>query len=100
MQHGGMKPLGFPAPMGNFSLLSLIGLAGTLELVGGFLILIGFFRQSVAFILSGEMAFTYFIAHTHQSFWSVLNHGEGTVLYCFIFLYLALAGGDVRVWTD
>ena len=93
MEHGTMKLFGFPAPMGDIPLLSLMGLAGTLEVVGGFLILVGLFTQPVAFILSGEMAFAYFMAHAPQSFWPALNHGEPAVLYCFIFLYLAAAGG-------
>ena len=93
MEHGTMKLFGFPAPMGDIPLLSLMGLAGTLEVVGGFLILVGLFTQPVAFILSGEMAFAYFMAHAPQGFWPVLNHGEPAVLYCFIFLYLAVAGG-------
>ena len=93
MEHGTMKLFGFPAPMGDIPLLSLMGLAGTLEVVGGFLILVGLFTQPVAFILSGEMAFAYFMAHAPQGFWPVLNHGEPAVLYCFIFLYLAAAGG-------
>ena len=93
MEHGTMKLFGFPAPMGDIPLLSLMGLAGTLEMVGGFLILVGLFTQPVAFILSGEMAFAYFMAHVPQGFWPALNHGEPAVLYCFIFLYLAAAGG-------
>lgn len=93
MEHGGMKLFGFPAPMGDISLFSLIGLAGVLEVFGGFLILIGLFTRAVAFILSGEMAFAYFMAHAPQGFWPVLNHGEPAVLYCFIYLYLAAAGG-------
>jgi len=93
MEHGTMKLLGFPAPMGDIPLFSLMGLAGTLELVGGFLILIGLFTRPVAFFLSGEMAFAYFMAHAPNGFWPVLNHGEPAVLYCFIFLYLAAAGG-------
>jgi len=93
MEHGSMKLFSFPAPMEDISLLSLMGLAGILEVVGGFLILVGLFTQPVAFILSGEMAFAYFMAHAPQGFWPVLNHGEPAVLYCFIFLYLAVAGG-------
>ena len=93
MEHGSMKLLGYPAPMGDISLFSLMGLAGTLELVGGFLLLIGLFTRPVAFFLSGEMAFAYFMAHAPNGFWPVLNHGEPAVLYCFIFLYLTAAGG-------
>jgi putative oxidoreductase len=95
MEHGSMKLLGFPAPMGNIALFSLMGLAGALELGGGFLLLIGLFTRPVAFILSGEMAFAYFMAHAPGGFWPVLNHGEAAVLYCFVFLYLAAAGGGV-----
>lgn len=93
MEHGGMKLFGFPAPMGDIPLFSLIGLAGVLEVFGGFLILIGLFTRPVAFILSGEMAFAYFMAHEPGGFWPVLNHGEAAVLYCFIYLYFASAGG-------
>jgi len=93
MEHGGMKLFGFPAPMGDISLFSLLGLAGVLEAFGGFLILIGLFTRPVAFLLSGEMAFAYFMAHAPHGFWPVLNHGEPAVLYCFIYLYLAAAGG-------
>jgi putative oxidoreductase len=93
MEHGSMKLLGYPQPMGDIPLLSLMGVAGTLELVGGFMILIGIFTRPVAFILSGEMAFAYFMAHAPNGFWPVLNHGEPAVLYCFIFLYLTAAGG-------
>lgn len=93
MEHGTMKLFGFPAPMGNISLFSLLGLAGTLEVFVGFLILIGLFTRPAAFILSGEMAFAYFMAHAPGGFWPVLNHGEPAVLYCFIYLYLAAAGG-------
>lgn len=93
MEHGSMKLFGFPAPMGDISLFSLMGLAGALEVFGGLLILIGLFTRPVAFILSGEMAFAYFMAHAPQGFWPVLNHGEAAVFYCFMFLYLAAAGG-------
>jgi putative oxidoreductase len=94
MAHGAQKLLGFPAPMTNPpALFSLIGLAGTLELVGGALLLVGLFTRPVAFILSGEMAFAYFMAHAGQGFWPLLNRGELAALYCFVFLYLAAAGG-------
>jgi putative oxidoreductase len=93
MEHGTMKLFGFPAPMGDVALFSLMGLAGALEVFGGLLILIGLFTRPVAFLLSGEMAFAYFMAHAPQGFWPVLNHGEAAVFYCFMFLYLAAAGG-------
>lgn len=87
--HGGMKLLG------GVPLVSLTGLAMVLELVGSVLLILGLFVRPVAFILSGEMAFAYFIAHASASnFWLPLkNHGESAALFCFIFLYLAAAGG-------
>lgn len=94
MQHGAQKLLGFPAASNHtVELFSLIGLAGVLELVGGGLLLLGLFTRPVAFILSGEMAFAYFMAHAPHSFWPLLNHGEAAVFYCFCFLYLASKGG-------
>ena len=94
MQHGGMKLLGFPgAGDHKVELMSLMGFAGCLELIGGGLILIGLFTRPVAFILAGEMAFAYFMAHAPQGFWPLLNQGESAVLFCFVFLYLSAAGG-------
>ena len=96
LEHGTGKLLGFPpsdhaAP----TLFSLIGVQGVLELVGGFLILIGLFTRPVAFILAGDMAVAYFMAHAPQSFWPAINKGEPAILFCFIFLYLVFAGaGD------
>jgi putative oxidoreductase len=94
MQHGGQKLFGFPAPLpAPPALLSLIGVAGILEFFGGLLLLLGLFSRPVAFLLSGEMAVAYFMAHAPHGFWPLLNRGELAVLYCFIFLYLSLAGG-------
>jgi putative oxidoreductase len=95
MVHGAQKILGFPPlpperPMPE--LFTLGWTAGMLELVGGFFILIGLFTRPVAFLLSGEMAFAYWIAHAPQSIWPALNGGDAAILYCFIFLYLAVAG--------
>lgn len=96
MQHGGQKLFGFPAPQRyEFDLFTLSGVAGVLEIVGGFLILIGLFTRPVAFILSGQMAVAYFIAHAPQAFWPLLNNGELAALFSFIFLYLFVAGGGV-----
>jgi putative oxidoreductase len=94
MSHGMQKILGFPVPRASPTvLLSLSGIAGVMELVGGALLLIGLFTRPVAFLLSGEMAFAYFLAHAPQGFWPLLNHGELSALYSFVFLYLAIAGG-------
>jgi len=92
--HGTQKWLAFPVPRATPTVLwSLTGAAGLLELVGGALLLVGLFTRPVAFVLSGLMAFAYFIAHAPQGFWPIVNRGELAVLYCFVFLYLAAAGG-------
>jgi putative oxidoreductase len=95
LQHGTAKFLHMPhvAAMDNVQLFSLIGLAGVLEIGGGFLLLIGLFTRPVAFLLSGEMAFAYFIAHAPRAPLPILNGGELAVVYCFVFLYFAVAGG-------
>lgn len=97
LQHGTAKLFHVPhvAMFDQVSVLSLIGFAGILETVGGLLILIGLFTRPVAFILSGEMAVAYFMVHARQGnfFVPALNQGELAVLYCFIFLFLATAGG-------
>jgi putative oxidoreductase len=91
--HGMQKYLSYPAPFPrHVEPFSLIGLAGGLELVGGALIILGLFTRPVAFILSGEMAFAYFIGHAPGGFWPLVNRGELAVLYCFLFLYFAAAG--------
>jgi len=96
MQHGGQKIFGYPAPQrSEFDLFSLTGVAGSLELIGGFLIVIGLFTRPTSFLLSGLMAFAYFIAHAPKGFWPILNGGELAALYCFVFLYLAAAGAGV-----
>jgi putative oxidoreductase len=69
------------------------GTAGLFEIVGGTLIVLGLFTRPVAFILSGQMAFGYFLVHAPKSFFPLLNGGDAAVLYCFIFIYLFAAGG-------
>lgn len=95
LQHGTAKLFGFPhvAFFDELSLFSLIGFAGVLEVVGGLLLVLGLFTRPVAFILSGEMAFAYFIGHAPKGLFPLLNNGEPAILFCFIFLYLAAAGG-------
>ena len=93
IEHGTMKLFGFPVAMPmEISLFSLMGLAGLLEVFGGFLVLIGLFTRPVAFILAGEMAVAYFMAHAPQSFYPVMNQGEAAILFSFVFLYLVLSG--------
>jgi len=94
MEHGTQKLLGFPvSERAAPELLSLSGIAGILELVGGALLVLGLFTRPVAFILSGEMAVAYWMAHAPQSFFPVNNGGDAAILYCFVFLYLFAAGG-------
>ena len=74
-------------------LFSIIGVAGVLEFFGGIAILIGLFTRPVAFVLSGEMAAAYFIAHAPIAFWPAINKGDQAVVLCFVFLFLAFNGG-------
>ena len=94
-QFGVAKLLKFPAgtAFDKVELFSLIGAAGALELVFGGLLMVGLFSRIVAFILSGEMAFAYFISHFPRSFFPLLNNGSLAIMFCFGCLYLATAGG-------
>lgn len=97
LQHGTAKLFGFPhvAYFDNLQVFSLIGFAGILEFAGGILLLVGLFTRPVAFVLSGLLAFAYFIGHASKGFvlMPTLNGGESAVLFCFVFLFLAAAGG-------
>jgi len=94
IQHGMAKLLGFPvvASFANLNPFSLIGAAGFIELIGGALLIIGFLTQPVAFIVSGEMAFAYFMVHAPKSFFPLINGGTLAIAFCFTCLYLATAG--------
>ena len=92
-QYGVAKIFKFPVLPYFANIPPLITAAGTLELVLGALLMIGLFTRIAAFILSGEMAFAYFIAHAkHDIISPMMNQGEPAVLYCFVFLFLAVAG--------
>jgi putative oxidoreductase len=94
LQHGTTKYLSIPVTkISAVAPLSVSGAAGLIELVGGILIVIGLFTRPVAFILSGTMAVAYFYAHFPQGFFPILNGGELSALYCFVFLFVAAAGG-------
>src|SRR5271163_1638422 len=93
LQHGLSKVFNFPAPSPVPSLSGLLILAAFLETVGALLFLIGAYTRVVAFILSGEMAFAYFMAHAPRSVYPIVNGGEPAILFCFVFLYFAFAGG-------
>ena len=104
MEHGTQKWLGFP-PSGRPTpeFFSLSGFGGMLELVGGALLVFGLFTRPVAFLLSGEMAVGYWMSHAPRGLFPILNGGDAAILYCFIFLYLAFAGGgawslDRAIW--
>jgi len=93
MQHGTSKLFGFPpSPFPVHSLMSLIGVSAILEAVGGGLLVLGLFTRPVAFILCGEMAVAYFMAHAPHSFFPLLNKGDSAIQFCFVFLYLVFAG--------
>jgi putative oxidoreductase len=93
MEHGTQKLLGFPpSPNPGPPLLSLLGLQGVLELFGGLLLVLGLFTRPVAFLLAGDMAVAYFMAHAPRSFFPVLNGGDAAILYCFMFLLLVFTG--------
>ena len=99
LEHGCAKLLHYPpvAMFDNLQLMSLLGLAGVIELLGGALVLIGLFARPAAFIMSGEMAFAYFMAHASKG-WALvpfMNQGESAVLFCFVFLYIAAAGAGI-----
>lgn len=93
LEHGTQKLLGFP-PATNPApgLFSLPWFQGVIEIVGGLLLLVGLFTRPVAFVLSGNMAVAYFMAHAPRNFFPVLNNGDAAILYCFVFLYLVFAG--------
>jgi putative oxidoreductase len=97
IEHGTQKLFGFPAPPagGMPHEFSLIWFAAVLEAVGGILVAVGLFTRPVAFILSGEMAVAYWMAHAPRSFFPALNGGDAAVLYCFVFLLIAAAGPGV-----
>jgi putative oxidoreductase len=101
LQHGTAKLFGVPlvAALQNVPVLSLFGIAGIIEIAGGALLLVGLGTRVVAFLLCGEMAVAYFLVHAPQGhvLSPILNGGEGAVLYCFVFLLLAAAGGGA--WT-
>ena len=92
-EHGSAKLFGFPPSNFSPEVMSLPWIAGVLEVVGGALLFLGLFTRPVAFILSGQMAVAYWMAHAPKSFYPLLNGGDGAILFCFIFLYFVFAGG-------
>jgi putative oxidoreductase len=98
MQHGGQKLFGFPPSAGRAfagapELFSKMWVAGVFETFGGLLLVLGLLTRIVGFLLAGELAVAYFTAHAPRGFFPILNQGELAALYCFVFLFLAAAGG-------
>lgn len=94
--HGAQKLFGFLAPPGSPgpAPYSQLWVGGILEFFGGILLMLGLFTRPVAFILSGMMAVAYFQMHMMKGgFWPLQNRGELAALYCFVFLFLSVAGG-------
>lgn len=105
MMHGTSKLFQIPhqAQYDDLKLMSLLGVQGVLEFVGGLLLLVGLFTRPVAFILSGDMAVAYFMVHRPKGWLPILNGGDDAVLFCFLFLYLWAAGPgpwsiDAQLW--
>jgi putative oxidoreductase len=92
-EHGLSKLFGFPQASPPPVLFSLSWFAGVIEFVGGALLAVGLFSRASAFVMSGQMAFAYFIGHAPRDFFPINNRGDAAILYCFIFLYIAFAGG-------
>lgn len=91
--HGGQKVIGYPGGIALPKSFTPPWWAGIIELTGGTLLLIGLFTRLVSFILSGEMAVAYFYVHQPRAWWPIHNEGELAVIFCFIFFYMAFAGG-------
>jgi putative oxidoreductase len=91
LEHGLQKYFGFPSA--GPPMTALVYVQGAIEIVGGILLLIGAYTRGVAFILAGDMAVAYFMAHFPRSFFPANNGGDAAVLFCFVFFYLVFAGG-------
>jgi putative oxidoreductase len=91
IEHGVQKYFGFPSA--GPPMTTLLYVQGVIEIVGGILLLIGAYTRVVAFILAGDMAVAYFIAHFPRSFFPAVNGGDAAILYCFAFFYIFFAGG-------
>lgn len=93
--HGAQKFFNFPIEFPYGPLSTMMSAAGSIELLGGTLIMIGLFTRPAAFICSGTMAAAYWMAHGTQSFFPIANGGEIAVLFCFVFLFIAARGAGI-----
>jgi putative oxidoreductase len=103
LEHGLSRLFAFPSPLPTPHPLTMYWFAGSIEFIGGILVALGLLTRPAAFIMSGEMAFAYFISHASRGFYPILNSGDGAILYCFVFFYLVFAGAgplslDALVW--
>jgi putative oxidoreductase len=103
LQHGMSKLFGYPQPGHMPAFLTLLWFAGIIEFGGSILVALGLFTRAAAFIMSGEMAFAYFMSHAPRSPFPILNGGESAIFFCFVFLYLVFAGAgplslDAWLW--
>jgi putative oxidoreductase len=103
LEHGTSRLFAFPSPLPTPPLFSLYWFAGSIEFIGGLLLLFGLLTRPAALIMSGEMAFAYFLSHAPHGFFPILNRGDGAILYCFVFLYIAFAGSgplSIDAWRQ
>jgi putative oxidoreductase len=92
LQHGLQKYFSFPSAV-TFPMRPILYVQGVIEIAGGALLFLGVYTRLVAFILAGDMAAAYFMAHAPRSFFPAVNGGDAAVLYCFVFFYIFFAGG-------
>ena len=93
LEHGTSALLGFPQPTHVApEFMTLIWVQRVLELLGGLLVVVGLFTRPAAFVLAGDMAVAYFMVHAPKSFFPMINGGDAAILFCFIFLFIFVAG--------